>query len=244
MSFVPPNEDELAAVERLKVKVNDELKVLSEKTLKTTTDESTEENYKPLQPFTDIKFLRFYRGMKRDEEKAYESLMSHAHWMVENNVDNINQNTALFQRELDAKKVIILDGLDNNGRPVSMCYVHRHDARDRNPDEVKMLIIHTLENLIKKAKPSEEKFVICFDLSRFTMRCMDYECVKILISIIQNNFPETLFTCLVIDSPLIFAACWYIIKPWLDPVTQEKVVFIKRAELSKYLDPALVPTDL
>ncbi len=227
MSFVPPNEEELAAVQRLKSQISAHF---------------GEEEKKV--EFTDTKVLRFYRGMKSDEEKAFESMIKHVQWKIEDEVDTIHEKLPLFEKEFSAKKVIVLDGLDHNERPVSMCYVHRHNAKDRDISQIRMLIIHTLESLIKKAKPDEEKFIIGFDLSKFSFACMDYECVKALISIMQTNYPETLYVCLVIDSPYIFSACWALIRPWLDPVTAAKVTFIKRAQLSEYMDPVIVPTDL
>ncbi len=69
---------------------------------------------------------------------------------------------------------------------------------------------------------------------------MNYEVVKILISILQTNYPETLEKVYV-DSPLIFSACWAIIRPWLDPVTQAKVSFVRSSELSNFIEPSVIP---
>jgi len=248
MSFIPPNEDELAAVQRLRNRIDEHFSKQDssdENTDGSTSDENSSKSAKILPPkFTDTKLLRFYRGMKHEEDDAFNSLVTHTKWYAGHEVDRINDNTHQFEKELNAKKVIILDGLDHNQRPVSMCYVHRHNAKDRDVQQIRMLIIHTLEGLVKKAKFDEEKFIIGFDLSRFTFQCMDYECVKALIGIIQFNYPETLYVCLVIDAPLVFRACWQIIKPWLDPVTQAKVIFIKRAQIGDYMDPSMVPADL
>lgn len=191
--------------------------------------------------YTDIKILRFYRGNKGNEDKAFEKLVRHAYFRLEDNVDNIGDNLALFAKELSARKMMVLDGTDKHGRPVALCYAHRHIASDRDLSQMRMLITYTLEALLKRAKPDEEKFVICFDLSKFTFACMDYECVKVLISVMRDNYPETLWTCLVMDAPMIFRASWHVIRPWLDPETVEKVAFIKRSQLGDYMDPSIIP---
>lgn len=196
MSFVPPNESELEAVSRLKGRLFAQF----------GADDTTTNN------FSDTKLLRFYRGMKLNEDNAFDSLIKHRQWMVDEEVSTVQDKKAIFEKEYSANKVIILDGLDVNSRPVSVVYCHRHVARDRNLNEIRLLIIHTLESLLKLSKPEEEKFVICFDLSKFTLACMDYEVVKELVAILQANYPETLFVCLIIDSPMIFSACWALIR--------------------------------
>jgi len=73
---------------------------------------------------------------------------------------------------------------------------------------------------------------------------MDFEVVQLLISILQYNYPETLATALVVDAPFLFSACWAIIRPWLDPVTAAKALFISRAQLPAYFDPPVLPDEM
>ena len=44
---------------------------------------------------------------------------------------------------------------------------------------------------------------------------LDYEVVQLLINILQFNYPETLESALIVDSPFLFYACWAVIRPWL-----------------------------
>jgi len=64
---------------------------------------------------------------------------------------------------------------------------------------------------------------------------MDYEIVKLLIDILQYNYPETMNNALIISSPFLFHACWAVIRPWLDPVTASKVVFINQKQLADHV---------
>ena len=68
------------------------------------------------------------------------------------------------------------------------------------------------------------------------MKNMDYSLVKFLIASLQENYPEYLGTCLVVNAPWIFNACWALIKKWLDPHTAQKVFFVNRDQLSQYLN--------
>ena len=101
---------------------------------------------------------------------------------------------------------------------------------------MKKFIIWNLEKALKLTRPDEEKMIIVFDLSGFGLRCMDYEVLKLIIDILGFNYPETLATAFVVNSPFIFWACWAIIRPWLDPVTAAKAQFIDSNKLSDFID--------
>ena len=225
MSFVEPSESELACVESLKSKLFDEFPELA-----------ASQNFNP----TTI--LRFYRGFKGKVDNAYNGLKKYIDWRVEKDVDNIDKRTSQFQRELDSGKAVV--GMsDLNGRPAAFVYAHKHNKYDREVDEVLMLTIWVLEHLRKSAKPEEERFVAVVDLGSFTMKCMDYEVVKHQIAILQTHYPDTVESIYITDAPMIFSACWLIIKPWLDPVTANKVQFIKSSKLSEYFDSDVIPNN-
>lgn len=223
MSFTPPTAEETACVENIRSKFIEEF-----------PDFDTNPN------FSNTTILRFYRGHKGKEDSALAGLKRYASWRVEEDVDNIDSRKEEFQTEIDKNKVV-MGNFDLNGRPANFIYAHRHNANDRDIAQVRKLTIWALECLRKAAKPEEERFVIAFDLSRFTLQCMDYEAVKQLIQILQSHYPDTLESLYVLDSPFIFSACWAVIKMWIDPVTAGKIQFIRRSELTKYFDPASIP---
>jgi hypothetical protein len=223
MSFVPPTIEETIAVDALKAKVLTEY-----------PDLATNPN------FSSTTVLRFYRGHKGNEESALRGLLRYINWRIEEDVDNIENRKSEFNTELEKGKCI-LGNFDLNGRPANFCYAHRHNANDRDITEIRKLTIWVLETLRKSAKPDEERFVIAFDLGRFSMQCMDYEAVKQLIQILQSHYPDTLESLYILDAPFLFSACWAIIKMWIDPVTANKVQFIKRSDLTKFFAPTSIP---
>lgn len=222
MSFVPPTEEELSAVARLNQKLIDENAYVNEFR------------------FTETGILRFYRGRKQDEEKAYKALLCHINWRQENNVDNISNDISKFQKELDKGKFLV-EGKNHVGYPIIFIFAKKHDKNNRDIDEMRMNIIYVLEELIKQAPPAEERIVICFDLSGFSYTCMDYEVVKMLINILQFNYPDILHHALVVNAPFLFSACWAIIRPWLDPVTAGKVLFVSFDQLSDHIPTEHIP---
>lgn len=215
MSFQPPNVSELAGVQRLKDRLA---------------------NTKPPVPcrFNDTTLLRFYRGRKAIDEDAYKAIMKHAQWRIENNVDNIANEVHKFQKEMNAGKFVV-EGYDMTGRPTIFIYAKNHNKNDRDLEQMHLLIIYTMEMVLKRTKPEEERMMICFDLTGFKLSCMDYDMVKLLIRILEFNYPETLSASLIINAPFMFYACWAIIRPWLDPVTAAKISFVNSDKLANYI---------
>jgi len=224
MKFELPSAEENEAVERLKLKLKDETPELGF-------------------TFTDTAILRFYRGRKNLEDKAYNALIRHVEWRKENKVDEIMDNKHLFEKESLSRKITI-DGCDKNGRPCVCIHAGRHNKNERDLEQMRMLIIYTLESVLKQTKPEEERLVICFDLSEFSYSCMDYDGLRLLVNILSYNYPETLSVALVVNAPYLFSACWAIIRPWLDPVTAAKAMFIRKDQLTEYFSPEGLPVEL
>jgi len=192
---------------------------------------------------TDTTILRFLRGKKQVEKKALAALKSYVEWHKTNDVDGIPFKLDQCQKEVD-KKLLTFGTKDKKNRPICYHYPHRHKSGDRIVENMTMYMIYSLSSVMKLTKPQEERMVVVSYMGQFTLQCMDYECTKVFISILQENYPETLHLALVVDAPSIFSVCWAIIKPWLDPVTQSKVKFIKKEELVEYIDADVIPDDL
>lgn len=155
--------------------------------------------------FKDITVLRFLRGHKGNSEKAVAFMEKHVKWRLEENVDNIV--VEMFQKEHDSGKAVIF-GQDKYGRPILYVHARKHNMYDRDIDEVKRAIIYYLEESVRKSKPEEEQICLVFDMYYFGMSCMDYEVVKMLISILQYNYPDVLGQAYIVGAPFIFSACW------------------------------------
>ena len=215
MVFIEPTEEEIAAVNELKNKLKE-----------------SEIEFE-ISQLTDISILRFYRGRQRDFDKAHRAIIRHIEWRVENKVEEITPES--IHNEIAAGK-IYTSGKDHNGSSLITVIAKNHNKDKRDIQEIKKFIIYNIETAIKCTNPATEKLAIVFDLDQFGLYCMDYEAVKLLIEILQYNYPDTLDTALIINAPMLFSACWMVIKPWLDPVTAAKCKFIKKSELKDYIN--------
>ena len=190
--------------------------------------------------FSDTTILRFLRGKKHNEKLAFDGLKKFAAWYIENEVELIPNKQESFQKELN-KKLLTFGTKDKNNRPILYHFPHRHRTNDRVLKDMTNYMIYSLTSTLQLSKPEEERLVIVSYLGQFTFSCMDFECTNVFITLLQSHYPESLHLCLVVDAPIIFSGCWAIIRAWLDPVTAEKVKFIKRAELGSYIDEDEIP---
>lgn len=110
--------------------------------------------------------------------------------------------------------------------------------------EIENYIIYSLEAALKQSVPTEHRIIVIFDLSGFSYSCMDYDAVKLLIDILQTQYPEILGVAYVVNAPWVFNACWAIISMWLDPVTKAKVSFVNEKHIREIMDGSEVPSYL
>jgi hypothetical protein len=167
--------------------------------------------------FSDTTILRFFRGRNRDENKAFKGLIKHLEWRKENKVDTLSPES--LPNEFPKRK-FLTDGRDKEGRPIASIIARYHNKDARDASEIKSYILYSLESVMKQTKPDEEKVVILFDLSEFSLACMDFEVVQFLITTMQYNYPYTLAYALIVNAPMLFTACWSVIKMWIDPASK------------------------
>ena len=127
--------------------------------------------------------------------------------------------------------------------PFIFILLFRHNKDDRDIAELENYIIYLLEEAVKKSVPTEQRINVIFDLTGFSFQCMDYEAVKLLVSILQTQYPEILGIAYVVNAPWVFNACWAIIRLWLDPVTQAKVSFVDDDHIREIMSYTNVPSE-
>lgn len=150
----------------------------------------------------------------------------------------------LLPEEMMAGKSYFM-GRDRAGRPINYVYAKEH-IKDQYPAEsTKKLAIFLLETGQKLLGDSIETGTVIVDMTGFGVHNIDYPLVKFFIHLLANYYPESLGLAIVIHAPLIFHSCWAVIKHWIDPVVESKILFLKHDdELTKYIDPSNIPKQL
>lgn len=193
--------------------------------------------------FTLTAYMRYLTACNNDVAEACLGMQENVKWRREKTVDTLSLDSC--PNEV-AKRYAIIgeDKVDRTGRPVIYNIIRRHNKYQRDIVEAERFIICNMELTTRRTNPLEEKISIVMDLNGFGLINMDYDLVAFLIRVLQEYYRECMFRVFVLDAPWIFSACWVIIKPWLDPRTAQKVIFVKKEELDEFIDMSLFESDL
>ena len=205
--------------------------------------------------FTDDKMMkRYYAASKGDMDKALAALKDTIEWRSN---ENINQYSSLFSRKQTDEMQDLANTIrfeNATGKAYVRGYTHDghatlvlHPSRE-NSSAGKDSIKHLVYNLERAIACSQRRslntvdslnIIICFE--GYTMsNAPSLATTKETISILQNHYPERLKNCYMVNTPSVFSFLWSIAKPFIDPVTRSKIVFIRgekaRETLSEIYD--------
>ena len=75
-----------------------------------------------------------------------------------------------------------------------------------------------------------EKIILIMDFTKFSMATTPPMSVsKHTLTILQSHYPERVKTIYCFNAPFMFKAFWAMVKPFVDPVTKQKIVFVTGA---------------
>jgi hypothetical protein len=183
--------------------------------------------------------------------KAIESMQYTLNWRQEFGVDAIvrslggteagdDELATILHKENDTSK-IYSRGYDAEGR--ALMYMRPAREQTNNEENNMRHLVWNLEKALactraKSASMGKEvtKINLLIDYDGFRLRdSPPMSTAKLTLEILQKHYPECLFHAYVINPPMIFRAFWTMIKPFVDPVTKEKIVFCSgKAGMQKY----------
>jgi hypothetical protein len=187
-------------------------------------------------------------------KKALESIRRTIRWRREFGVDemvktmmntrmNVHENTSssvdwrtILRQETDSGKVYVR-GYDRNGRAL----VYMRAALENTHNELNNMrhLVWNLEKALactrRRSRTMDGKNGSNSHLTKINL-IMDYTGFKLsnappmstskyTLDILQNHYPEMMFRAYCLYPPFVFKAFWTAIKPFIDPVTKEKIVF-------------------
>eukprot|EP00930_Biecheleria_cincta_P002335 TRINITY_DN103343_c0_g1_i1.p1 TRINITY_DN103343_c0_g1~~TRINITY_DN103343_c0_g1_i1.p1 ORF type:complete len:377 (-),score=67.59 TRINITY_DN103343_c0_g1_i1:395-1483(-) len=184
---------------------------------------------------------RFLTAYKGDIDGAAKGLQSYVQWRKEVRPSEITAEDVKV--ELATRKGYV-GGLDRRGQPILWAFAGRHDKNVRDIDETEKLILLCMERAVSLGRThGSDKICLVFDLSGFGPKSMDYEIVKRLFLLLARFYPERLGQILMCNAPSIFSMFWRVVSPYIDPVTFQKIRFVRRGELSEFIDAGTLPQD-
>jgi len=180
--------------------------------------------------------LRHFRADKGDLKKAIKRTKYAIKWRNEFEVDKIvnaihNPTTdedrklrSTMKHEGSSGKVYAR-GYDKEGRVILYFYPVRENTYDG-----KLNIMHLVYQIERGIACTEknglEKFIIIMDFEGWTMKnSPPMSVTKETIHVVQECYVERLARVYMTNAPFMFRTFWSMVKPFIDPVTKEKIIF-------------------
>ena len=191
-----------------------------------------------------LQLLRYLRANQFNPTKAIAHIQRNLEWRKTKDIDAL-----ILQRpedilgcsleELTAVFPHWHSGYDKSGRPVLYKQYGKFDA-----GTVKKLVGGDFGSVVKyhvweqeacgrlclaqtkKLKRIVETVTGVIDIKDMGMSQITRDFLsltKLLAEIDQNQYPETLGRCFIINAPAAFPLVWRMVKPWLDPATVAKI---------------------
>ena len=120
---------------------------------------------------------------------------------------------------------IYLPGFDRWNRPIVVFDNTVQNTSDMNGQ---LRYLAWSLNLAIRFMPADvDKYVVFINLENFSLFCSpSFACSKETINMLQNMFPERMGHCICYKPPSYFSVFFNIVKPFVDPKTVSKMVFL------------------
>ncbi|WPT11003.1 Phosphatidylinositol transfer protein 3 [Picochlorum sp. SENEW3] len=186
-------------------------------------------------------YVRYLRARQFNVHKASKMLKETLKWREQYKPEAITWD--IIQSEAALNKVTILDEFDNEGRPI--VFMRPRNEKQSSDNELKLkYVVYIMEHASKIADESapDGKMTWLLDYVGYNRQNQPPWKVSLsTLSIVQNHYPERLGRAVNFKPPWLFELFWKAIRPFVDPVTREKLVFLKddsenSADMKKYFD--------
>ncbi|KAF5180837.1 Patellin-5 [Thalictrum thalictroides] len=186
--------------------------------------------------YDDQVFRRLLRYRKLNVDEASERFLRYLKWRK-----SFVPNGWISETEIPneiAQDKVFLQGFDKKGRPIGILFFGRHfptKGKDSHA-EYKRYLVYCLDKLCARMPVGQEQFTFIGDFRGWGLPNFDVKGLQVMISILQDYFPETLAQAFLVHHPNIFKTMWKFIRPFIRSNTQKKIVFLE----SKMITPRLL----
>lgn len=171
---------------------------------------------------SDASILRYLRARNYNAKKAAKMLKSTMKWRLEYKPEKIQWDDVA--KEAERGRLYRADYLDKQGRIV---FVIRPGIQSTNTPAAQIkYLIYCLENAIWNLSSTQEQMVWIIDFQGWSSSCLSLKVAREAAQVLQSHYPERLGLAIFYNPPKVFESFWTMVKPFLEPKTYKKAVFV------------------
>lgn len=173
---------------------------------------------------------RMIRAEKYNVDKAVKRAIDHSVWRREVLGPEGSIPDDHVQAQLEEEKVFLQMETGSN-RPLLYIQVKKHNPNKTDLEILKKFVVYSLETVTYVLDSPESgnpdgKMDVLFDIRGMTWANFDVAGLKSCFTLLAQAFPERIHKIYMLDAPYMFDMIWKIVKPFVDPVSREKVEFL------------------
>jgi hypothetical protein len=184
--------------------------------------------------------IRHFRAEKGNTEKAIGKLKNTLHWRNEFQVQRLvncttSQDDTEFKEMMkveDATGKVYVRGYTKEGRAI----LYMDDSKSNTTNELHNMrhLTWNLERAVRSTQRKSvemtgkllDKYCLAIDFTNFKLSTApSLRLSQWTLNILQTQYPERIYRIFLFHAPRSFRFFWNIVKPFVDPVTKEKVQF-------------------
>ena len=202
-----------------------------------------------------VAFLfRHYKKHGFELDAAVSSLTSFFAWRHEADVSAFALEALPLEsiQRLENGFCIITNGVDRKGRP--LLYIKMAQVQGMSSEELQSHLQFAMEmcrrlvfTLNQKQNDSDDSRQLFFqvsvlvDVQDFGFSHLNLEYLPCLRQIFSNHFPQSFGSIYVVNYGWVHSGIWNFIKPLLTSETKDRLLFLNKADLEKYISKENIP---
>lgn len=188
---------------------------------------------------------RYLRARQYNVDKAMAMLENSIKWRQEFGVGLLLTEYDKDVKYLGQVGCNYVHGKDKLGRPI-VYMKPRNQLKEAGTQKQQMRhLVYTLERAIWEMGPGVEKYVLLIDFNGYSIRnAPNISTQRETMAILQDQYPERLGMAVFVDAPFLFNQTFKLLRPFVDPVTAAKLVFISGKEKATFFPQHFEATTL
>ena len=150
---------------------------------------------------------------------------------------------AIISKENETGKIYVR-GYDKDGRALMYMRPGRENTVGQEQNNMRHLVFQLEKAIACSRKHDMGKICLVIDYDGFTLRnAPPFSASRRTLEILQHHYPERMYRAYVCNPPFLFRSFWALIKPFVDPVTKQKICFCSgKAGMAQIVDDVGGPT--